>query len=216
MFELIQYMKSRQLIFIVSFFCILLPFSAQAQSDEINISAAFSSSIDLRIASGANINFVFSTLNDYQTGKTGKSSFEVASSVSFSIAISMTPFTNENGDEIDLKNLLFRVGVPDSRMGEEHNRWDFAQANTGTGWALVRGGGEYLSALHYATTEPRTILLPGPTGNAGSYEDNTYLLKFHFGDYNRGLVNLPPLLDQNIAPGTYTCTVTLEAIPEAL
>ena len=188
-----------------------------AQSDEINISAAFSSSIDLRVTDGANINFSFTSLEEYQQGKSGPAWFEVASSVNFNVDISMTPFTNADGDEIALKNLSFRVGVPSARASEEGVRWNFGSWNTSSG--SITYGDNYLSGISYATTTPRTILTAGPSGNAGSYEDNRFRISFFLGYASHQVIqeiNLPTLLDQNIAPGTYTCTVTLEAIPEAL
>ena len=189
-----------------------------AQSDEINISAAFSSSIDLRIASGANINFTFTSLDDYQNGKSGTSIFEVASSVSFSVAISMTAFTNSDGEELELKNLSYRIGALPGDVNEEGVRWIFSEANTSSP-KYINSNGASLSGVHFATTSPHTVLAPGPVGNAGSYEDNKFFLNFHLGVAGHQVIpeiDLPPLLDQNIAPGTYTCTVTLEAIPEAL
>ena len=191
-----------------------------AQSDEINISAAFSSSIDLRIAEGANINMAFTSLNDYEKGKGGNSTFQVASSVNFNVDISMTPFTNADGDEIDLKNLTFRIWVPGDRQSEEGVRWVFSSANTtGNDKVYHNHNDTWNSAVHVATTTPRTVLEAGPSGNAGTYEDNEFGIRFYLGEKwhaNLGGVNMPLLLDQNIAPGTYTCTVTLEAIPEAL
>ena len=193
-------------------------YSASAQSDEINISAAFSSSIDLRIASGANINFTFSTLEEYQNGKSGASTFEVASSVNFSVAMSYTPFTNADGDEIDLRNLTIRLRVPEARSSEVGVRWSYPIGTVLTN-ELAKDG-LYYSGTYLATTAPQTVLLPGPSGNAGTYEDNQFEIVFHMGYQGRNDalsgIGLPSLLDQNIAPGTYTCTVTLEAIPEAL
>ncbi|MEM8897048.1 MAG: hypothetical protein AAGC85_03050 [Bacteroidota bacterium] len=207
----------RLLTFIVSFFCILIPFYSSAQSDEINISAAFSSSIDLRVTDGANINFTFATLEDYQNGKGGTSKFEVASSVNFSVDMSITPFVNAEGDEIDPKNLCFRVGVPIARASEEGVRWVFGSGNAYDKNYTTSAG--IYGPLHYSTSTPRTVLTPGSKGNAGSYEDNQFHLSISFGNPNHKdlpAIQLPILLDQNIAPGTYTCTVTLEAIPEAL
>ena len=206
-----------KLISLLALLCISF-FSASAQSDEINISAAFSSSIDLRISYGANINFTFATLEDYQSGKSGNSQFQVASSVNFNIDISMTPFTNADGDEINLKNLAFRTWVPVDRQSEEGQRWNFEDGNTvGTNKRVFNS--EYYSQLHVATTSARTVITAAGNGNAGTYEDNMFGILFHFGiaaHQSINGINLPSLLDQNIAPGTYTCTVTLEAIPEAL
>ncbi len=200
----------------ISYFLLACIFSTQlsAQSDEINIHASFSLSLSLRVTSGANINFTFNTLQDYQEGKNGMSFFEVASSTDFNIDISFTPLTNAAGDEIELKNITHRLSFPLDRMVEEGVRWNFGTPNTSKGSSI--GDNDHHGPVSFATTTPRTILVPGSRGNAGGYIENKYRLVLALGrpsHTNVPEINLPTLLDQNIAPGIYTCTVTLEAIP---
>ncbi|MEM9936415.1 MAG: hypothetical protein AAF824_22505, partial [Bacteroidota bacterium] len=47
---------------------LLSTFQLVAQSDEINISAAFSTFIDLKIVGNANVDWVISTITEYETG----------------------------------------------------------------------------------------------------------------------------------------------------
>ncbi|MEL6191411.1 MAG: hypothetical protein AAFR66_05145, partial [Bacteroidota bacterium] len=86
---------------ILSFF-VFLSFivSVFSQSDEINISASFAQSIELRVIGSASVDFSFSGLSDYQNGKANlmnTTGFEVASSTSFEVQAEFTAFTNESG-----------------------------------------------------------------------------------------------------------------------
>ncbi|MEM6764388.1 MAG: hypothetical protein AAF655_05675 [Bacteroidota bacterium] len=205
-------MMWKTLLFSLLCICIISPI--YSQSDEINISAAFAQSIALRVTSGANITWTFSTISDYENGKVANSYFEVSSSTNFNVDVSFTPFTNAEGDELNLKNLSFRVRVPIASSGGQGTRWDFGAHNTSNNGA--QESTEHFSGVHFATTTPRTILVPGPNGNAGDYAENIYRLTLRLGSKTHSsdpAINLPVLLDQNIAPGVYTCTVTLEAIP---
>ena len=203
----------------ISYFLLACIFSTQlsAQTDEINISASFAQSIALRITSNANITWTFATISDYSSDKMADSYFEVASSTNFNVDVSFTPFANAEGDELNLKNLSYRVRVPVTSSGEQGSRWDFGPINTSN-----KGGQnakDHYSGVHYATTTPRTIIVPGADGNAGTYEENVFYLRLRLGNPTHSrdpAINLPILLDQNIAPGVYTCTVTLEAIPVIL
>ncbi|MEM8896876.1 MAG: hypothetical protein AAGC85_02175, partial [Bacteroidota bacterium] len=199
---------------LLSLFCITFSLS-YTQSDEINISAAFSSSIDLRIASGANINWTFATLKDYTEGKCGFPVFQVASSVNFNVYFSMTPFTSPDGDEIDLKNITYWWGVAKEKSAEVGDRIVFGDAHYGTGTAIHAG--VFHGGLNYGTTSEMHLIGPGPGGNAGGYEENTFTISIciNHGSH-RATVGMPNLLDQNIAPGTYTATIKLEASAAAL
>lgn len=195
----------------------ILSTQLSAQTDEINISASFAQSIALRITSGASINLTFSTLNDYKGGKSGVSYFEVSSSTSFNVDFSCTPFTNADGDEIALENLTYRLVIFDPIDDGKGTRWNFGTPNTSDG--INQFNDRIKGPVNYATTSPITLLIPGSEGNAGNYTDNQFKINFWLGHPSRNSlpeVNLPTLLDQNIAPGTYTCTVTLEAIPVIL
>ena len=221
------YLQTQKLIFsfyessmnklcvLLSLFCISVSFSF-AQSDEINISAAFTSSIDLRVTSGANINWTFATLDDYKNGKCGFPVFQVASSVNFNVYFSMTPFTSPDGDEIDLKNITYWWGVAEAKSAEVGDRIVFGDPHYGTGTGAVHAG-VYHGGLNYGTTTEMHLIGPGPDGNAGDYEENTFTISIciNHGSH-RATVGMPALLDQNIAPGTYTATIKLEASAAAL
>ncbi|MEM6768672.1 MAG: hypothetical protein AAF655_27280, partial [Bacteroidota bacterium] len=186
-------------------------------AEDINISAAFSTFIDLKIVGNANVDWVISTITEYETGfnpGANMVTFQVSSSNNFSVAMSMTPMSDGNGNEVDLRNIAVRLFVPEARAAEEGVRWDFAPGDyyvksTANGWRK--------SAIWTPTSSDKTILLPGSQGNAGGYVENEFQLGLGLGA-KATFDNLPitNLLEQNITPGTYTGTMTLTAIPEAL
>ena len=196
----------------------IFSYQAQAQTDEINISAAFTNFIDLRVTGGASVEFNFTTITHYQQGivNDNASSFEIASSTDFEVFASFTPFVSPDGDEVDQKNLTYLLVVPTARQSEEGNRWNF-----GTPQVDIRPKGTYKSWYHsgaYHADETEIKLLePGSSGNAGSYEDNQFGIIWRLG-YNphTSKLGMPTMLDQNIAPGTYTTTLTLTAQALAL
>ena len=109
------------IVFLSFYLCI------HAQSDEINISASFAQSIELRVIGNSAINFTFSTINDYQRGKwngTSDTGFEVASSTSFEVQAEFTPLTSAAGDQIDMRNLQYHISIPGDRLAERGVRWD--------------------------------------------------------------------------------------------
>lgn len=196
----------------------IFSYQAQAQTDEINISAAFTNFIDLRVVGGASIQFNFTTISHYQNGIVNNqgSTIEIASSTNFDVIASFTPFVNADGDEIDQRNLTYLIHVDPARASEKGSKWDF-----GTPQQNIRVGGTTNGRLHsagfYAEQADVKILEAGPEGNAGSYEENQFGIWWRLGyRAHTSKIGLPPLLDQNIAPGTYTTTMTLTAMPQAL
>lgn len=204
--------------FIFSLTLLALASSTFAQSDEINISASFEQSIELRVIGNASINFTFSTIEDYTKGKftsnTG-SGFEVSSSTNFSVQISSTPMVNPNGDELDIENLSFDLAVDEDLYPEKGVRWDIPTSDYERfDWTYHAAAQVYRKAFFVASQTPKTIVVPGPSGNAGGFEKNRFYLIFWLGFYlHLDMMGKPRLLDQNIQPGTYTCTMTLTAIP---
>ena len=94
----------KKLIFLI----FLFPLCSFGQTDEINISAAFSNFIDLRISGNASIKWNVQTIDDYQNGflimqANSMVAFEVASSTNFSIQMAMTPMTDGQGNELDIQ-----------------------------------------------------------------------------------------------------------------
>lgn len=193
--------------------------STFSQSDEINISAAFSQSIELRVIGNASVNFTFSTIQDYQDGKhTGwhVSGFEVASSTSFEVQAEFTPFVSGAGDEIALDNFTYFLLFPDTKLPEKGVNWDIPVPDNPNHimWNANNPHKTKIVGFFTAKTDPQTLLVPGPAGNAGDFSANTFTFQFCMGwREHRPKQGLPTLLDQNITPGTYTCTMTLTAIP---
>ena len=192
-----------------------------AQTDEINISASFAQSIELRVIGSSSVNFTFSTIADYTNGKwfadRKKVGFEVASSTSFIVQASFTPFTSAEGNTIELFNLNYWMGVEEELIGGRGTRWEFGTSDVPryTGQLTVQG--LYSYGEFVGSTTPKTIVTPAGNGNAGNFEENRFYIVPHIG-YSWLLKQLgkPNLLDQNIQPGVYSCTMTLTAIPQAL
>ena len=201
--------------FLLLFLCTSI--SSFAQTDEINISATFSTFIDLRIVGSSNAEWVISTIDQYKTGFTpssNKITFQVASSNDFSVEMRMAPLADGNGNEVDLKNVLVRLFVPISRSGEQGTRWNFAPLDY---YRIVSESSLLKSGCYFPTTTDKPILLPGPDGNAGTYEDNEFVIAIGLGRVSATKeIGMTSLLDQNISPGVYTSTMVLTAIQEAL
>lgn len=174
---------------------------AFAQSDDINISAAFSSSIDCTVTSGTDISFVVATLDDYTNGLADptaySSTFEVNASVNFKVDLTSTQFTDPNGNVLDARNFGYTISDAGTHtVGSNH---------------LLMGGTASPSAMALLGTD-REIVTSTADGNAGAAAANRFTLKFELGTAAvRAVSNLPQLLDQNIAPTTYASVVTLTA-----
>ncbi|MEM8896973.1 MAG: hypothetical protein AAGC85_02670 [Bacteroidota bacterium] len=186
---------------------LLLPVFVQAQTDEINISAAFTTSLSLRITGNPNVEWVFTTIDHYKNGFNPIKrvvGFEVSASVNYRVEVGMTEMTSEAGDVLDIGNIAFRADVNTAEMRAKH----------GSAFVWASGSRDDYSNAYPASTTPIPIILPGPDGNAGDYDDNQYRLRIGLGgSVVRNLNDMPTLLDQNIAPGTYSAVVTLDAIP---
>ncbi|MEM7511470.1 MAG: hypothetical protein AAF388_11090 [Bacteroidota bacterium] len=200
---------------ILSFSLAFCLFTAFAQSNEINISASFAQSIELKIVSGGSMNFTFTTLERYQNGTSAIANFQVASSTDFEVAIGFTPFTNADGDEIDLSNLNYCLAVLPEDLGDAGQRWNFATPEYEV-WDLVKASSwkYHFTGIYTSSQGEKTVITPGPSGNAGNFSENSFFLQIRLADRTyQNVANAPSLLDQNIQPGTYTCTVTLTALP---
>ncbi len=180
---------------------VLFTGSAFAQSDDIQISAAFSSSIDLSVTDGANISFTVASLDDYTNGLAHAtnytSTFEVNSSVNFYVDLVATDFTDPAGNVLDADNFGYNISDNGTNV-------------VGTNHVLL---GDLASPSAYALLgDDNTIIKSYGDGNAGTAAANSYKLKFELGTAAvRAVSGLPALIDQNIAPATYSSTVTLTA-----
>lgn len=200
------------------FLLLAFPCITFAQTDEINISAAFSNFIDLRIQGASSVEWQVTTIKQYQEGfwpASNKVTFQVASSNSFSVDMAFTPMSDGAGNELDIRNIVTRLEVDRPKAeSEEGVRWGFGSNDSGNNGyePNFRVTGEI-----FGSTTAKTIIVPGPSGNAGTYEDNEFTLRIGLGRIEfLQRIGMPSMLDQNITPGTYTGTITLTAIPEAL
>ncbi len=190
--------------------------STFAQSDEINISAAFAQSIELRIVGGASATFTFATISQYQNGYNSgtapgsKIQFQVASSTNFQLDVSHTPFTSEKGDVLESRYFFYRF---QNRNGVDGYGTQFSWGK----YDLHSGQNSSTSGSYVMDGETKTVIEPGSEGNAGNFEDNDYNIVIGCGNSPiRAVHKLPTLLDANITPGNYTATMTLTAVPVIL
>ena len=190
--------------------------SIHAQSDEINISASFAQSIELKIIGGASASFTFATISQYQNGYNSgtapgsKIRFQVASSTNFQLDVAHTPFTSEKGDVLESRYFFYRF---QNRNGNEEYGSRFIWGD----YDLHSGENSATSGSYVMDGSTKTVIEPGPAGNAGNFEDNDYNIVIGCGNVHiRAVHNLPTLLDANITPGNYTATMTLTAVPVIL
>ena len=197
------------------FFLLAFPCITFAQTDEINISASFAESIELRFTTSGSVNWTFSTIAHYKNGFWPAErilDFEVSASVNFLVQCQITPMVNGEGEALDMGNISIRPGVASDRLSQRGTRWDWAAGDV---TAYTNGGGVARGDLFFGDkfATPRTILVPGPEGNAGGYDINKFKFLIGIGRYEQTKLNgMPRMLDQNISPGTYTGTVILTAL----
>ncbi|MEL6192605.1 MAG: hypothetical protein AAFR66_11170 [Bacteroidota bacterium] len=200
------------------FLLLWIPVSVFAQSDEINISASFAQSIELRLTEGANVQWTFTTINHYKDGFVPYSrhvKFEVASSVNFSVQFEMSDMTSAAGDLLDLGNFSIRPALEQEDKAILGSRVTFGDGYTNAFEDktphLIRGD------VFRGDGGSQTLFNAGPDGNAGAFEDNPLMLIIGLGCYSQTKKwGMERLIDQNITPGTYTGTMTLTALPVAL
>lgn len=195
-----QVLKAALLLSLVLF---LAPagFAQTEDSDDIQISASFSSSIDLTVTAGENIAFNVVTLDDYTNGLADpvayNSTFEVNSSVGFQVGLTATDFTDGSGNVLNANNFGYTIA-------------DAGTYVAGTNHLLL--GAAATPSAYALLGEDNTIVEASGDGNAGPGAANRFTLKWELGTAPiRALSTLPTLLEQNIAPATYTSTVTLTA-----
>ncbi|MEM6767494.1 MAG: hypothetical protein AAF655_21325 [Bacteroidota bacterium] len=201
----------------IYFLLIWIPASVFSQSDEINISASFAQSIELRITNGANVSWTFTTISQYETGFSPQSrhvDFEVASSINFSVQFEMGPMTNAGGDQLDIGNISLRPCIKLEDIGLIGTRHEFGES---TYSVPVNSKGYLAGKVFPANAGVQTLFTPGPNGNAGDFSDNQLAIRIGMGAYGQTQWwGMKTMLEQNITPGTYTGTMTLTAIPQAL
>lgn len=196
-------MKVLKAALLLSLVLFLAPagFAQTDDSDDIQVSASFSSSIDLTVTAGENIAFNVVTLDDYTNGLADpvayNSTFEVNSSVDFQVELTATDFSDGSGNTLDADNFGYTIA-------------DAGTYASGTNHLLL--GAATTPSAYALLGEDNTIVEASGDGNAGPGTANRFTLKWELGTAPlRALSGLPTLLEQNIAPATYTSTVTLTA-----
>ncbi|MEM9936886.1 MAG: hypothetical protein AAF824_24875 [Bacteroidota bacterium] len=204
----------KRIIFSICFLSLFV--SVYTQSDEINISAAFNQSIELQIVGNANCSFTFSSVNHYKNGFAANSNhgsnhiqFQVESSTNFQVDMTNTDFTDGDGNILDSR--FFHVRLMNlNNVSQIGSRFTFSPGN---GFSIPANG----SDAYILDKATKTLILPGPNGNAGNFEENHFQIRIGVGI--AGILkknNLPNMLDANITPGTYTSVLTLTAVPVIL
>ncbi|MEM7511949.1 MAG: hypothetical protein AAF388_13520 [Bacteroidota bacterium] len=196
---------------------LLFPSFCFSQSDEINISAAFEQSIELQIVGNANCSFTFSSIAHYTNGFTANGNhgsnhiqFQIASSTNFQVDMSNTAFTDGAGNTLDARYFHVRLQYQNAES-DYKDRYDWGPSD-GFGIKSTLSGAYIL-----AEGVTRTVVIPGPNGNAGNFEDNDFKIRIGVGVKSvAARNNLPIMLDANITPGTYTSVLTLTAVPVIL
>ncbi|MEM6768669.1 MAG: hypothetical protein AAF655_27265 [Bacteroidota bacterium] len=202
------------------YLCILLalPLLSISQTDEINVSAAMEpSSLGLTITRTGGVSWTFTTVSQYLDGyppSQNRIDYEVSATTNFSIQVSVTQMTSATGETIDMGNLTLRPGIISTAYSERGFKWDWEDGQlSSSSTAGTYSWGDVFFGNYFLT--PFTLITPGIDGNAGDAQSNQYSLRIGFGRANQTQHNnLPPLLDQNIIPGTYTGQLTLTAIAE--
>lgn len=181
-------------------------------SDEINIEANFSQFIHLQVLQ-SDVYWEIKTIQDYKDGfwpVERPIPFQVASNTNFRVDYFNTPMVDGQGNEVTLENMAYRLEPANNSIKSDYkSRYDWSPTQDGGGVSAN------LSGIYIASLSPRTILVPGPNGNAGAYEENYWKIRIGFASANiRAITGLPRLLEQNIQPGTYVSKLTLTAVPE--
>ena len=186
----------------------------QVNEGSIEIDASFGSYLELRIVDNPVINWEFKSIAQYEDAYwpvDRQIDFEVSSSTSFMIQCTATDMVSAAGDKLDRRNLGWRIGL---RRGHTH------KINTRYKWGSWDGdrqignaNNEIHSGIFISSDQPKTMLLPGPDGNAGDFDDNQFVLRIGLGRSNiRNITRLPNFLQQGVKPGVYTGTITIYAL----
>lgn len=184
----------------------LLPARLGAQTDEtddIQLSAAFEASIDLRVTEGSSISFVVATTSEYTGGLASPyqyfSEFTVTSSTAFQVVLSAADLADGAGRTLDIRNLGCRLtDYGTHTAGVQH---------------LLMGAAASPSALALLGPSLTLITATGP-GNAGTAAQNRFRIQFELATPElRALSGLPTLLEQRITPGVYRTVILLTASP---
>jgi len=176
----------------------------QAVADQgvIPVSVTLNQILRLNITSGGNINFVFNTINQYQTGlNVGggnaqyQTTFTVASSVDYKVSIYAEDGTFMGTDNTANTLALNNVGYFITSDGT------FADA------AELDITADAIANTAALTAASVACIIPG-TGNAGDITDNAFTIDWLCGTSN-GAMNAASILSQSMDNDRYTTNVFL-------
>lgn len=203
-------------MFVLCFSLFLSPFFTQAQSGEVNLSASFVQSIELRVTGTTAVTWQFTSINHFKEGFSPDLNiieFEVASTSNFYVQVQITPMVNAEGDVIDRGNLSIRPAVRKERMSQKNLRWRWVRgfmAGTNVNSSYEKGDVFFGDGF----SSPVTLIEPGPAGNAGGFSDNQFQIMVGMGYFthtqSRGKKRL---LEQRHKAGSYSSNIILTAIP---
>lgn len=187
------------------FLSLWLPLLSFSQADgNIQITANFETVLSLRLEE-TNILWEFKSLSQYEDGYWPVERivpFRVSSSHNWGLQVEFSKFKNTaSEDTINLRNFTVRVHCQDKN--DWKRRVDFPSAPR-------ENANSVLSGIYVGGSGPMTVLIPGPEGNAGDFDNNYFKFRIGLGRWT-DYTGMPPILDQRIAPGTYTGTLTVTA-----
>lgn len=189
----------------------------------IPVSVTLNSILRLNVTSGGNIEFVVSTLSQYENGINSAgtdtryiTTFTVASSVDFDVTIAsetadLVGTSGAVGNVMTMNNLSYSLdytGAGGTAADDATGNWDLDPNED----AAPAEDPEVLTtvAANILTSSP----LPGGLGGAGDTEKNQFDIIWRLGTSTGGNMSANNLLQNSISPDRYTTNVYLSLIEQ--